>query len=255
MVKKPEPAATPKPLAPPPTPALSDQELYSRYSAAVIQIFCVTDREIFSASGIIVNDRGLVLTNAHVADIVVKAGDGKCQARHGNPANPFAKVKIIFEADTNLKIPETQVPQRDIAFLKIYDATEPFSVAEISLVSANVGEELLTLGYPSEFLQSLNTLNNSNLVFSLLTVASLADVDGNVSTAEGYVFEGGLALQQGSSGTALFNRAGKVVGLLFATTKNKTTAEREGIGFMMSYVDKVMQIETGQNLAEFISSH
>lgn len=255
---EPQPPPTETP-APPPSlpsePALSDQEIYSRYSRAVIQIYCQTVQEIFSASGIILNERGLVLTNAHVAEIVRKAGENNCQARHGNPADPFAKIKIVFAADVNPKISGTEVPQRDIAFLKIQEAIESFTVADISTINAERGETLLTLGYPSEFLQGINTTLNSNLVFSALRVEGFADIDEDRTTADGYVFRGGLALQQGSSGTALFKRSGKVVGVMFATTKEKTTDERQGVALSFPYIDKIMRLETGQGLAEFIASH
>lgn len=253
-VLTPTPAPSPQSIQPS-EPALSDQEIYSRYSPAVIQIYCQSAQEIFSASGVILNERGLVLTNAHVAEIIKKTGEANCQARHGNPADPFAKIKVIFEANTGLKIAGTEVPQRDVAFLKIYDAVKNFAAAEISEINAGEGETLLTLGYPSEFLQGVNVSVNSNLVFSVLRVEGFADIDGDKTTADGYVFRGGLALQQGSSGTALFKRSGKIVGIMFATTKEKTTAERQGVALSLQYVDKIMRLETGQGLGEFIAAN
>lgn len=236
-------------------PALSDQEIYSRFSKAVIQIYCSTPQELFAASGVVVNERGLVLTNAHVAEIVKKAGESNCQARHGNPAASFAKLKLIFEAGVALKIADTQVPQRDIAFLQLFDSKDSFGVAEINTADAAEDETVLTLGYPSEFLQGINTESNSNLVFSTLKVDGFVDIDGDKTTAEGYIFRGGLALQQGSSGTALINRSGKIVGIIFATTKAETTQDREGVGLTVSYIDKIMRLETGLGLSQFISSH
>lgn len=253
----PKPSITPIPT-PTPTPQLpelSDNEIYSRFSKSVIQIFCRGRQELFSASGVIINRQGLVMTNAHVAEIMRKVGEENCQARHGNPADPFAKLKVIFTADTAKKINDTQVPQRDIAFLKIFDATADFSVAEVVLTEAQNGENLLTLGYPSEFLAGINTEINSNLVFSILRVGGFTDMDNDNTTAEGYVFSGGLALQQGSSGTALFNRQGEVVGLIFATTKAGATADRQGVGLTINYIDRIMRLETGEGLMEYIDGH
>lgn len=233
---------------------LSSDEIYARNSRAVIQIFCATREELFSASGVIVSERGLVLTNAHVAEIVKKAGEANCQARHDNPASSFGKIKVILSLDTTLKVPDTEVPRHDIGFLQITDAVEPFSTAVLSTANAVKGETLLTLGYPSEFLEGLNAIENSNLVFSTLRVEGLADIDNDPTTAEGYAFRGGLALQQGSSGTALFNREGKVVGLIFATTKKETTAEREGVALAIPYIDTILRQETGLGLMEFIAN-
>ncbi len=251
VTPEPTPLSTPAPEL----PRLSDQEIYERYSKAVIQIFCKGEKETFSASGVIVNSRGLVLTNAHVAGIVKRVGESSCQARRDNPASPFGKITVVFQADTAKKITDTEVPQRDVAFLKISEASRDFTFADLSLENAREGETLLTLGYPSEFLASISAELNSNLVFSVLRVDGFTDIDGEKTTAEGYVFRGGLALQQGSSGTALVNRQGKVVGLIFATTKAKTTDDRQGIGLMVSYINKIMQLETGQDLEEFIAAN
>lgn len=243
----------PPPQPPPPPPA--DRDLYERLWPTVIQVFCSTPRELFSASGVIINERGLVLTNAHVADIVRKAGETNCQARHGNPADPFAAIEIVYAADTSRKIPATQVPQRDIAFLRLAEVLAPFKSAELAIAEVVTGASLLTLGYPSEFLQGVAASAHSNLVFSRLSVADTVDIDGDGSTAEGYVFHGGIVLQQGSSGTALFTPDGKVIGLIFATTKGTTTAQRDGIALMTPYIDRILRLETGQGMTEFIASH
>lgn len=236
-------------------PRLSDKEIYLNFSAAIVQIFCSTREELFSASGVIVDKSGLVLTNAHVAKNIEKVGERNCQARHGNPADTFAKIGVVFTPDTIPRLPgNDKIYQRDFAFLKIMEPKEPFSVADIRLGIADKNSVLLTLGYPSEFLESVNTSSNSNLVFSALNVDGYADIDGDLSNAEGYVFNGGLILQQGSSGTALFSRAGEMVGIIFATTKEKTTAERQGIALMTPYINRILQLETGQGLMDFIKN-
>ena len=243
------------PPPPPPPPALTDAQFYDRYAGAVIQILCRSQQELFSASGVIVNQGGLVLTNAHVAEIVAKAGEQNCQARHGNPAERFSNLQIVFTASTTAKIPDTDVPQRDVAFLRLVEPKEPFTVAPVGIGFVERGATLLTLGYPSEFLESIATAAHSNLVFSTLRVDGYVDVDGTPVTAEGYVSKGGIVLQQGSSGTALFAPSGQVVGLIFATTKGATTADREGIALATPYVNRIMREETGQGLLEFIESH
>jgi len=255
----------PPPIPPPPTPPLvlplsrepdlSNRDFYDRNAEAIIQIFCVTPGKFFAGSGVIVNEQGLVLTNAHIAEIVRDADAKNCQARHGNPADPFAKLEIVFIADTTAKVGDTDVPQMDFAFMKLVEPTEPFRAATVATVDAAEGTVLFTLGYPSEFLQALTASNNANLVFSSLVVAGLANIDGDARTAEAYLFRGGLALQQGSSGTAIFNPAGVVVGLMFATTKGATTADREGVALMTSYIDRVLRQSVGQGLAEFVASH
>lgn len=249
------PVPSPLPAALSVEPVLTDQEFYNRYAPAVVQILCQTPQELFSASGVIVNDRGLIMTNAHVAGVVKKVGEANCQARSGNPALAFAGLRIVFAADTTREVPETKVPQGDIAFLELVDPREPFAAATVAIRFIERGANLLTLGYPSEFLKSITATANSNLVFSTLRIDGYVDLNGDLSTAEAYVSRGGIALQQGSSGTALFERAGRVVGLIFATTKGETTAEREGIALSTPYIDAVLRLETGQGLAEFIASH
>ena len=247
----PVPAGTPIPT---PVP-VSDAELYARVSGAVVQIFCTTPDKLYSASGVIVSQSGLVLTNAHVADIVRTVGEASCTARRGNPAEEFSGVRLVYTPDTGPTIPDTTVSQRDFAFLKLDTPRGAFGSVSVSVLLVEEGSSLYTLGYPSEFLQSIAAFNNSNLVFSILRVDSYADLDGDLATIEGYVSKGGLALQQGSSGTALFNKEGSVLGIIFATTKAATTADREGIALSMPYIDRVMRTETGRGLQEFILGH
>ena len=241
--------------APASPPNLSDPQFYDRYASAVIQVFCMTPEEYFSASGVIVNDRGLVLTNAHVAEIMQKVGVQNCQARHGNPANAFASLEVVFSADTNAKINDTKVPQHDFAFLKLVNHREAFHVADLTLDMAPDGQTVLTLGYPSEFLEGNAAADHANLVFSLLVVDGLTNFDSDHTTADGYIFQGGIALQQGSSGTPIFDRSGNVLAIIFATTKASTTADREGVAIMTSAIDRELVKEVGMGLADFVKSH
>ncbi len=195
------------------------------------------------------------MTNAHVGEVVKRSGEENCQARHGNPAGRFAGIQIIFIADTALKISGTEVPQRDVAFLALVGSAEPFAVAPFGLTFVERGTTLLTLGYPSEFLEGITTTANSNLVFSSLRVDEYVDVDNNDTTAEAYASKGGIALQQGSSGTALFQPSGHIVGLIFATTKGATTQDRQGIALTTPYIDKILRLETGEGLVGFIAGH
>lgn len=224
-------------------------------SGAAVQIFCTTKDRLYSASGIIVNRGGLILTNAHVAEIVKTAGEENCKARHGNPAWEFSGVRQVYAADAEPKIPGTTVSQRDFAFLRLDGPREAFTSAAVAVLLADEGASLYTLGYPSEFLQNIAAFSNSNLVFSRLRIDQYADLDGDLTTAEGYVSRGGIALQQGSSGTALFDQEGSVLGIIFATTKGATTADREGVALSMPYIDRVLKTETGQGLLEFIAGH
>lgn len=235
--------------------ALTNPEFYARYADAAMQVMCETRDEIFTASGVILNERGLVMTNAHVADIVRRVGAERCRARHGNPAQAFAGLEVVFAADTTAKIESTEVPQRDVAFLRLVKPSESFRTAPVTTELVRPETTLLTLGYPNEFLAGASASSNSNLVFSTFRVDGYADTDGNTATAEGYVTRGGIALQRGSSGTALFAPDGRVVGLIFATTKGETTAEREGIALSTPYIDRILHIEAGLGLDGFIAGN
>ena len=251
LVPVPVPPATTTPTPLPP----SDAELYARISGAAVQIFCTAPDKLYSASGVIVNSGGLILTNAHVAEIVKNVGEANCTARHGNPAWEFSGVQHVYTANAEPKIPGTTVSQRDFAFLRLVAPREQFGSAAVAVLLVVEGVSLYTLGYPSEFLQNITAFSNSNLVFSRLRIDNYADLDGDLTTVEGYVSKGGLALQQGSSGTALFDGEGRILGIIFATTKGTTTADREGVALAMPYINRIMKLETGQGLPEFIAGH
>lgn len=245
-------------------PKLKSDLVYASGLGALVNILC-NDTEngyYISASGAIIDPKGYILTNAHVAENFSHKGV-ICVIRRGSPAVSFARAKVVFMPDVSDKISATEVPLRDIAILKITSDlsgkpfSEVFSYFEFDPdYSMKEGEVLYSLGFPNEFLGSEAILKNTTILLSLGSVENLLNIDQSENIAEAAYMKGAISAQQGSSGGIFVDTySGNIVGLFVALTQGETTSERKEFIFLSSYVDRIMREKTGLSLKEFLAQN
>jgi len=208
------------PAAPASAPcALALPELYERVSPAVVSVTTAainpydTGREIErrAGSGVIVNQSGLVLTNAHVVSssqvVTVTLDDGTAL-----PAR-------VVGAD----------PVFDIAFLRVTPPPKgSLPVARLGDSDAlRVGEEVYAIGNPFGLEQTL-TRGIVSAVNRVLPGATWSLKEPMIQTD--------AAINPGNSGGPLVNRCGDVVGL---TTAILPDAQSIGFAIPVSLVNAV----------------
>ena len=246
------------------SPAIKSSEIYNKALGAVLNVFCF-DRKanayIFGSASIIY-PKGYILTNGHLAAHFLDQ-DTECLLRRGSPARNFAKAKVIWLPDLKTKIGVSEIPEKDIAILKITelaDGSVPLQEFEYFDINKNyvpkVGEKLYSLNYPSEFLGADTALSNTNLVFTLGTVDSFLTVDDNAADAEGVYLKGELSAQHGSSGGIFLDtRKGEIIGLFVGLTEGKTTSLRMQFMFMSSYINRILIEEKGMGISEYLDTN
>ena len=74
-------------------------------------------------------------------------------------------------------------------------------------------------------------------------------MDGGACWSRG----GSIAAQGGSSGGAVVNAWGRLVGLITTTTEGKTTGERDLHAITLNYIDRDSAGLTGMGLAQFLA--
>lgn len=259
-------SSLPKVISPPPpapdnTPPITSGEVYRIAERALVNVLCDDPvRNVYIlGSGAIIHPKGYVLTNAHIAENFQKEGID-CVLRRGSPARPFARAEVVLLPDQEKKIGGTEIAENDIAILKITslidgalpDRFEHFTLAPSYEVRE--GETLYSLGYPTEFLKGQAIQTNTTILFSLGVVDSIVSADNNLSDGEGAYLKGEASAQHGSSGGLfLETRGGRVAGLFVGLTEGKTTAERKQFMFLASYIDEIVQRETGEGVEKFLA--
>ncbi len=166
--------------------------------------FGPTPDEQVSGSGVIVSEKGYIITNNHVVagtrKLEVIFADGTKREAHVVGTDRFADLAVL---QVKGKVPA-------VAVLGNSDALKP-------------GETVIAIGSP------LGAFRNT------VTVGVVSATGRNLDTGRGYVMEGLIqtdaAINHGNSGGPLVNLAGEVVGINTLIVRNGGGDVAEGLGF------------------------
>ncbi len=235
---------------------ISQTELYTFAEERVVNFFCdVGNREVAVATGVIIDARGYILTNAHVIEA---PGRPRCLIRHGSPALDFAYAERVFSApgfDPADSRPENL--SRDVAIWRIMQLVEdtpihlPFPAISVNpTYTVHPGDKLSTFSYPAELLGYQVALSELHLIFS----------ETEVRGSDTWFIEStqGLGSQKGSSGGVLIDPYTKeFAGLIFAINDSKTEAISARTLFSLTpfAVNKTVRTATGLGLEQFFATN
>ncbi|MBI5138342.1 MAG: trypsin-like peptidase domain-containing protein [Candidatus Vogelbacteria bacterium] len=263
------------------SPQKTVSELNDKTRNATINILCTSNSRnsvrSATASGIVIDRRGVILTNAHVAEYVLlkdypEQGASTCVVRTGNPAEPIYRVRVLYMpmewAKMNDKLLLEQKPkgtgENDYALLLItskIDGTPisndlPYLTPDEAFDSSLQDSPVIIAGYPAEFTGSIIASMSLNQVSSLSKITGGYYFDPNDSDKLDLInVPGSIASQGGSSGGAVLDiRSGNLVGVIVTTTSGKTTAERELFALTTSYVSRKLKSSTGKNIRQFLDT-
>jgi len=198
---------------------LNTIELYQRVSPSVVHIrthlntrnpltMDVSEVAAGSGSGIIWNDRGYIVTNAHILE------EGEALAHSG------ARVTLADGTEYEAEIIDI-APKNDIAVLLINAPKEKLIGIPLGTSSdLLVGQSVFAIGNPFGLDRSLATGVISGLGRRILTRAG-APIDGVIQTD--------AAINPGNSGGPLLDSSGRLIGLNTALHARAETSA--GVGF------------------------
>lgn len=251
----------------------SESELYASAWSATVNIFCEAKGPLssISGSGVLIDPRGVILTNAHVAQYMLLASQPdialQCFIRTGSPAQKRYKADILhMPAEWVAEHAEDIVAKRpkgtgenDYALLLITETIDgsplprsfPHLLPDTREAIAFTSDKVLLAGYPAEF--AIKDAGGTTL-YPTSMFTRIGDLLTFGERSVDLVSLGGAVLaQSGSSGGAVINEWGRLVGIISTTSEGATTAERELRAITLAYIDRDIQSSTGSSLSNFLS--
>ncbi len=291
--KKPSPAPLPQPIPEPTiisvplpplvpiTPRLSWNEINEKTRAALVNIICTTKRggsfNPVSGSGVIIDPRGVILTNAHVAeyfllkDYLVQ-NFVECLIRTGAPATNSYRARLLYIAPQWIeknaaKLTEeeaTGTGENDFALLLIQESTRldtplpslfpALAVDWRAETLAETGKEkyALVAGYPAGFLGGIAIQRDLNPVSSVAQTGNIFSFVNDRSPDLLEVFGSPLS-QEGSSGGAVVGQDGRLIGIIATASVGKTTSERTLHAITPHHIERGFAARNNFLLQEFLA--
>lgn len=254
-------------------PSLQPEILNQKVRSALVNILCEATSPLrsTSGSGVIVDSRGIILTNAHIAQYFLLEGTSvpvSCTIRSGSPARAAWQAKLIFipeqwvnkHAKDIVASRATGTGEHDYAFLAITNSVDgsplptqfppiPMNFEEAGSVT---GDPVLVAGYPAEFVGGNAARNalHASTVFSNIKQL-LTFTEGIVDV----ISVGGTALaQSGSSGGGFVDFFGNLAGLIVTTSVGDTTGTRDLHAITPAHINRSMREHTGTSAQYFLDS-
>lgn len=275
-----ETAPTTTPIATAEQPqTVSLNDINKKTRAALVNVLCTTLRsgsfEPLSGSGVIIDPRGVILTNAHIAEYFLLKDYlvpdfVKCVIRTGEPARNRYKAVLLYISplwiQANYKkirlADPTGTGENDFAFLLIDESTNQETLplpAEFPALAMDFTDEdlreknqVIAAGYPAGFLSGINIQKDLYPSSSVVTTREVFTF--REKTADLFSIGGSLLAQQGSSGGGIVSSAGKLIGLIVTATNAATTGERDLHAITPSHIARSFKADTGFALEEFLAS-
>ncbi len=244
----------------PPRPLLSFDDINTLTRKALVNILCVSKRsglfEPLSGSGVIIDPRGIILTNAHVGEYLLLKDYGRedfltCTIRTGEPAQNRYTAKLLYIspqwiAENAKKINEEEASgtgENDFALLLITDTTHPdfempaefpFVPADFSSTSTRVTSSVLAAGYPAGFLGGISIQRDLYPSSSIVQPGRVYSFKGG--TEDIFSIGGSVLAQHGASGGPVVNQEGQLIGLIVTASKGAETKDRNLNALTMSHI-------------------
>lgn len=259
------------------TPPQNSEIVNAATRSALVNIVCIqqnNDLSSISGSGIIIDSQGIILTNAHIAQYVLLSEDPRlkitCRIRTGSPARTAWHAQVMYMPSLwvtahahEIRSPEpASTGENDYALLfidrplsdmKLPD-TFPAITPDVREGIGFVGDEVLVASYPAGFLGPLEAQHDLGAVSTITTIKQLYTFNTNMY-ADALSLGGVIVAQHGSSGGAVVNVWGKLVGLIVTSSQGITTAERDLRALSMAHIDRSIRGETNGGLTDMLSGN
>ncbi len=287
VIPVPPPIEIPKtPEIPVPLPAtttaISITSLNEKTRSALVNILCTTKTggsfRPITGSGVIIDKRGIILTNAHVAEYFLLKDYLvpdflECVIRTGSPAMPKYKAELLYISpqwisDNRGNIREqnpTGTGEHDFAFLRIVGPVGPSIVMPTefpALDAATKDSEVMnktfpsayiTAGYPAGFLGGISVQRDLYIASTVSTIEEHYTFT-NEDNIDVISLGSSILAQKGASGGAVVNQQNeKLVGIIVTTSAGAATSERTLRAVTTSHMNRALLDSLGLSVPNYIA--
>lgn len=245
--------------------------------AALVNILCTTNGSgpfnPISASGIIIDSRGVILTNAHVAQFFLLKDYPTpdfvdCVIRTGSPAVPTYSAELLFISPSWVRENADKIDDKnptgngehDYALLRITGAInqstslpQNFAYTPVALIAPDTGTSVVVAGYPAGFLGGITVQKDLYAASANATVGQLYTYGGD--TTDLFSIGGSVVAQQGSSGGAVANQNGTLLGMIVTSSIADDTANRDLRALSTEYIVRDFEKEAGASLSTYLTGN
>ncbi len=264
----------------PSTPLTSIESINASTRKAVVNIICTAKSggvfKPVSGSGVIIDPRGVILTNAHLANVLLlkdypSPGFIDCVVRTGSPARNTYRAELLYISSTwvrknkNSIIEEdpTGTGQNDFALLRITEmvspseplpATFPYIEYELEENSVQENQPIVIVAYPASFLGGITIQKDLHITSTVSTITKLYTFD-QAGLLDLISVGTSILAQKGSSGGAVVRQqSAKLTALIVTSSAGETTRERELNAITIAHINRSLKAEMGFDLEEFLST-
>lgn len=268
------------PTTTPTVPAPDPTALNLRTREAVVNVLCVAKTsgsfDPISGSGVMIDSRGIILTNAHVGQYFLLKNFQvpnfmDCTIRTGSPASPKYRASLIYISPRWIaeNAPKINLErslgtgENDFALLRITETVSgqplPSSFTAVppdtNFNGAKPDHPVLLVSYPAAQLGGILTQTSLNQLSSLANIKEgYFFTGGDSSRLDVFSLGGNLAAEGGSSGGAVVNREnGNLVGILVTSTSAASTDDKNLQALSLSHINRSLTEETNKTLASFLA--
>ena len=244
---------------------------------SLVNILCTTENSGYfnpiSGSGIIIDKKGVILTNAHIAQYFllrdyIKKDFVTCSIRMGSPSQPLYKAEPLYISEEWITNNYQNITQQnysengesDYAFLLITETINnenkllnefPRTDYDTEENTIEVGANVLLAGYPAGFLGGITIQKDLNITTTIKQIKKLYTF--SEQTLDLISLGASLLAQKGSSGGAVVNNQNKLVGLIVTTTESKLTQERDLRAITLAHINRDLQKQIDFDIKNFLS--
>lgn len=264
------------PFVPPVTLAPNPDILNEQTRAALVNILCAQGEGSLlgsiTGSGIIIDPRGIIITNAHIGEYFLfenypRKNALDCVVRTGAPAAITYDAELLYispqwvrnNASTITQENPEGTGENDFALLRITSSRTqtplpsqfPFIPPDTSNESLVVGAPVLLASYPAGFLGSATIQKDLWPASAISSIIQLFTF--KTGTIDAISVGGSIIAQKGSSGSGVIDmRTGKMIALISTTTSGDTTAERNLSAITLAHIDRSITADLGVGLSSFL---
>ncbi|MBU2220325.1 serine protease [Patescibacteria group bacterium] len=245
-----------------------------RLRTSLVNIICTTDNpklHSVSGTGTLFDSRGLILTNAHIAQYFVlkdtlPKDDIECVIRTGSPARASYTASLAYISSSWLRAHPTTLREKmprgtgedDIAVLAITGSVSGdslpsyFSFVPLSSKEPFLDQEVSIGSYAAQMLSSAQVTSSlyPTLVFgSIQDRYTFSDTDFDLMS-----LGGSAAAQNGSSGGAAVNTDAELIGLITTSSTQGTLFSRDLRAITAGHIRRSFSADTGTSFDSYFAS-